>query len=237
MKVLILVQSFDGENEYRKSSTGEIGKFNYMDLLKVQRETWDSVKNPNVQTFYYLPDAVKSGIEGDMIYIKALPDFEFMCLHLIKAMQYVMKFEWDYIFKTDNSAYVCKEELVKVLQNKPRTKFYGGMPYVGPGHKEQPFFWGEGLALSRDMVQKLIDVAALNFPIQGIDDGMLGLLLKEKIDAAWDDTMNITHYYNDPFKPAHVYRCKNDRADGTPFEDDIKAMREIHESLSVSNVV
>jgi hypothetical protein len=236
MKVLILVQSFDGENEYRRSATGEIIKFNYMDLLKVQRETWDSVKNPDVQTFYYMPDAVKSGIEGDIIYIKARPDFKYMFLHMVKAMQYAMQFEWDYLFKTDNSAYVCKAELVNILKNKPRTGFYGGMPYTGPGHQDQPFFWGEGTTLSRDVVQRIIDVAALNFPVMGIDDGVMGMLLKDR--ATWDDTMTIHQYYRDPFKVSHVYRCKNDAGiEGTVFEDDIKAMREIHESLSVSNVV
>jgi hypothetical protein len=233
MKVLILVQSFDKENTYRTTSTGEIIKFNYKDLMNTQRETWDSIEHPDVKTLYYLPDLTRSGIEKDIIYVKDKPDMQLMFNHFIRALVYAMKFEWDYIFKTDNSAYVCKSELVKVLEDKPRTKFYGGMYYTGPNSGDVPFFWGEGFTLSRDIAQKLIEIASVH-TILGTEDSVLGHLLKN--EAQWDSTMTILDFHKDPFVPAHVYRCRKEGLE-IPMVEDIKSMKEIHENFSLSNVM
>ena len=47
MKVLILVQSFEGD-----TSTYKEGDLTYSELMRAQQETWDSVVHPDVQTIY-----------------------------------------------------------------------------------------------------------------------------------------------------------------------------------------
>lgn len=226
MKVLILVQSI------------EEGR--YPELIKAQKETWDSVKHPQVETIFYTPHAEKSGLEGNTLYIKDPIDRDNMFIHFVRACIQLLKHDWDYIFKTDNSTYVCKEELVKILETKPRIKFYGGQrhPYGDKGLEDvKGFLWGEGIALSRDLIIKLIDIYAINPRNKlGPDDIIIGRLFTDRF--IWDETMLIKSYY--PLKnefSGHVIRCHNDTPEGVVFDDTIKAMQEIHESLSVSNVM
>jgi len=238
MKILVLVQS--------------IHKFGYEELIKVQRETWDSIPHPDVTVFYYIPNEEKSGIIDNEIYIKDDTSFKHMFRHLVSAFKYVINMEWDYIVKIDNSTYLNKVELVKLLTNKPRTKFYGGMVYKG-SEQQEILLWGEAVAYSRDSVQKLIDIHSLyRNDIIGVDDGMSGALLREY--ANWDTTMELCEFYKNTAETiplCHAYRCANDEPDkvnekwnydvtqpiwreGAPeykFRYEITAMREIHKQL------
>lgn len=220
MKILVLVQSID--------------EGGYSDLIRVQKETWGSVKHPDVRTLFYMPHPKKSGIEGDNLYVQAGPHWGLMYLHLMKAFTHALTLEWDYIFKTDNSAYVNKPELVKILQDKPREKFYGGHLFSGGTKPDvvNDFMWGEGYALSRDVVEKLVDEYAIKpYEKLGADDTILGFRLKDKFP--WDGTMKIQHYYDvNPVPPAHVYRCANDGENAVKFEDEMKNMRDIHQQLT-----
>jgi hypothetical protein len=222
MKVLVLVQSI------------ELGR--YPELIKAQKETWASVEHPQVEVVFYTPTSDKTRMEDDTLYINSPMDKDNMFIHFTKACIHLLKHDWDYIFKTDNSAYVDKQALVKLLESKPRTKFYGGHPYGGPPIEGlKGFLWGEGVAFSRDVIINLIDIFALNRNT-GPEDVIIGRLLEDRFP--WDETMLIKSYYNlEEELSGHAYRCRNDNPEGVPFDDDIKAMKAIHESLSVSNVV
>lgn len=225
MKVLILVQSVE---------TGR-----YPELIKVQKETWASVKHPQVDTIFYTPTLENTRLEGDTLYINSPIDRDNMFIHFSKACIQLLNHEWDYIFKTDNSTYINKEQLVNLLESKPRTKFYGGHPYGGPDIPGlKGFLWGEGVAFSRDIIINLIDIFALTPHLNtGPEDILIGKHLTDKF--LWDDTMLIKSYYNLEKEElsGHAFRCRNDNPEGVIFDDDIKAMKAIHESLSVSNVV
>lgn len=230
MKVLILVQSFEGDSTFYAK-----GDLSYEHLQKAQEETWDSVSNPNTKTIYYFPSLTKSGLEGNKLYIQHNLEYHYMFIHFMKALVQCMKYEWDYVFKTDNSSYVNKDELVRVLQSKPKTSYYGGHPYDGPNINDiKDFMWGEGVALSRDVAQKLIDIYAMDPNIRfGPEDLIMGLLLKDRFE--WDPSLKILVYWNiekDPFPIGHVYRCRNDQSVETIFSDDIKAMKDIHQRLT-----
>lgn len=227
MKVLILVQSFEGDSTFY-----EKGDLSYEHLQKAQEETWDSVNNPDTQTFYYFPSLTKNGIEGNKIYLKGPLEYNFMFIHMVKAFTHLLKFEWDYIFKTDNSTYINKEQLLKTLTNKPRFKFYGGHLFNAPeGFHE--FLWGEGVAFSRDVVEKLIDMYSM-YPndFLGVDDGVTGYLLSGR--AEWDKTMTIIDYWTEKDKLPlnHIYRCKKSESTTTLFADEIKAMKDIYQKFT-----
>lgn len=222
MKILVLVQSVNGGR--------------YPELIKTQQETWDSIPNAKVDVYYYYPSTTTPpGISGNVITVGGSEHWTYMFINTIRAFREVMHLEWDYIFKTDNSAYVCKEELVNILKDKPRTQFYGGHM-----HKDLAtelltnFLWGEGYALSRDLVAHLIDVYANN-PTRklGMDDCWIGNILTDKVK--WDTSLELCEYYNRvgllPYK--HLYRCKNDTPSAVAFDDEMKAMHEVHKHLMI----
>lgn len=216
MKVLILVQSID--------------EGRYSELIQTQKETWNSVNHPQVQTLFYMPHETKHGIEDETIYIRENKHWGLMYVHFMRACVQALKYEWDYIFKTDNSAYINKPELIKALESKPRQKFYGGHPFSSPEIINN-FLWGEGVALSRDVVEDLIQSFVMKpYEKLGADDTILGFKLKDKFP--WDETMKIHVYDKSPVPFCHTYRCANDKEDAVKFDDEIKNMRAIHQQLT-----
>ncbi len=211
MKVLILVQS--------------VNKSRYPELRKVQQETWDSVPHPHIKTLYYYPDPDNEFVRDNNMHIKGSDDWKYMFMQTMKAFRTALSMEWDFLFKTDNSAYVYKKELYKLLSTKPAIKFYGGHKLI---HKDLgEFLWGEGVALSRDVVQLLVDEYLL-YPSRrmGVEDPHIGHMLKGRIK--WDESMLInTCEPGQILTPSHIYRCRGI----VPFDSDIETMRRIHLTL------
>lgn len=223
MKVLIMVQS--------------VQKSRYPELIMLQKETWDSIEHPHVSTLFYYPNPVSEGITGKDVLIKGEDNWGYMFIQTMKAFRNVMNIEWDYIFKTDNSTYVDKKRLYEILFTKPRENFYGGT--LGriidkSSNEETPFLWGEGMAMSRDIVKYLVDCYIANpFMRLGVEDIHIGRVLNEKCN--WDTSMQVIDFYANKeqlVKDAHIYRCRN--ANGEVFTDDIKAMKWIHSKISES---
>jgi len=215
MKVLILVQSIE--------------KAGYNKLIQTQKETWDSVPNSDTRTIFYYPDLVKNGLVGQDLYLRSHLDISFMYHNFIDAMKFCLQFEWDYIFKTDNSAYVCKSELVKILSGKPRDRFFGGrLFYANDTKNPNNFIWGEGMALSRDVVKYLVSLIPIHRTFRGVDDVQTSKVLYGKFPFT---AMPVHEYYRQP-KPiplTHVYRCK--KGPSPDHVDDIFAMKDIHQTL------
>lgn len=215
MKVLILVQSIE--------------KFGYDKLIQIQKETWDSVPNSDTRTIFYYPDLIKNGLVGQDLYLRSHLDRSFMYNNFVDAMKFCLQFEWDYIFKTDNSAYVCKSELVKILTEKPRDRFFGGRLFY-PNDIKNPnnFIWGEGMALSRDIVKYLVSLIPVHISFRGVDDIQTSKLLYGKYPFA---AMPVYEYYPKlkPIPLTHVYRCK--KGSSANHIDEIIAMKDIHQTL------
>ena len=220
MKILVLVQAV------------ELAR--YPELVKTQKETWNSISNEEVDVYYYYPTIKEDpGIKEDKIIVGGSEHWSYMFINTIRAFREVMPLEWDYIFKTDLSAYVDKSKLVEALQHKPRTNYYGGHMYPELAKNlNTNFLWGEGFAISKDIAALLIDNYA-NMPTgrMGVEDVWIGNLLTDKIK--WDESLTICEYYKKAkeFTLNHIYRCKNDSPDTVYFDDIIKAMREIHEKV------
>jgi len=241
MKALILVQSVHAGN--------------YTEAINLQKKTWDSVSHPNVETLFYIPEEGKSGIVDKDLYLNISPAWELMYVHFMKACVHALKFEWDYLLKTDNSTYINKEVLVNILESKPRTKYYGGHPFFQthperntPEHNPvgiKDFMWGDGFVLSRDLVIKLVDMYALNpYYLRAPEDYCVGFVLRDKCEP--DTTLLIPSYYDPSFSISSktpIYRCIPSLTNvELNYEDYTKAIIDIHkqlvhEDISVSNVV
>jgi hypothetical protein len=222
MKILIMVMSCEVDR--------------YPELVQCQKETWDSIDHPDTTTIYFYASEEDSKI-GNRWNIPVKEGYGSFHLKTITAFQRALELpDWDYIFKTDNSAYVHKEQLVRALKDKHRTKFYGGHVYP---HKmalmrlADPFMWGEGFAVSRDVAEHLVQ--EFNLTTQkcvGVEDVCIGMTLNHK--CVWDGTMLLHDYWKDQEIPTdkHLYRCKNDGGDPErSFDDTIQAMKLIHNHL------
>jgi len=216
MKLIVLVMSCEVDR--------------YPELVKKQQETWDSLPHDHVQTIYYYSGTTPELI-GDRLTVAIEEGEGYFYIKTLEAFKYLLTKDWDYIFKTDNSSYINKDQLYQVLYSKPRTQFYGGHVYLPNYTKAEPFMWGEGFALSRDVVQHLVNIYDVDtYTKLGVEDVHIGLLLK---DLEWDVTMLIHRFYgNKDFKVSHAYRCKNDCVGAIKFDDEIKAMETIHKYIT-----
>lgn len=238
MRILILVQSID-----------LVAKPEYAALRKAQMETWDSIPHPNVDVIYYFPGPVEDKLEGNILRIVCNTHWTHMFFNLAKAMRHMLKHDqsWDYIFKTDNSTYVDKAKLYEFLLTKPREKYYGGSLFAfrDPEIHKQLFYWGDGYALSRDMVAYLVD-RFNKAPFRGKqeDDVVVGQLLDGV--ANWDESLKIylPILNNNEIELGHiVYRCRIDAINYSPaaadyeeinkiFANDIMIMHKIHNLIT-----
>jgi len=239
MRILILVQSIDLPN-----------KSGYKRLQKAQEETWDSVHHPDVDVIYYYPGSrIDDVLEGNKLHIVCDTHWKHMFFNLAKAMRHMLKHDmsWDYIFKTDNSTYVDKAKLYETLLTKPREKYYGGMDFTfrSPEMHKAPFFWGDGYALSRDMVAYIVGKYNAA-PLRGNqeDDIVIGLLLADV--AKWDPTLTISLpiLNNNEVEPGYcTYRSRIDAINCSPaayniedldkiIDNDIMMMHKIHNTIT-----
>lgn len=238
MKILILVQSIDLPN-----------KPEYERLRQAQLATWDSIPHPDVNVIYYTPGNTADKLEGNWLHIACDTHWTYMFFNLAKAMRHMLKHDqsWDYIFKTDNSAYIDKAKLHELLLTKPREKFYGGMlyPFKAPGDKTINFMWGDGYALSRDMVAHIVSKYNAA-PLRGKqeDDRVVSQLMLDT--ANWDDSLKIFIpglYKNEVEVGHHAYRCRIDHTGVSPaainyteinkiIDNDIMMMHKIHNTLT-----
>lgn len=205
------------------------GVEDYPKLVQQQRDTWDSVPNSETQTIYYYA-GYKTELIGDRLIIDTREGHGYFYIKTMKAFEHLLTMEWDYIFKTDNSAYVYKQELVKVLEDKPRGSFYGGHYYKTQSALSPPFLWGEGMAFSRDVVKYLVDdYKTSQVPRYGVEDVHIGMILQDRFP--WNTSMMIHEYHKESFMINHVYRCKDNRL-GCSLEQQLEAMRDLHSKIT-----
>lgn len=217
MKILILVMS---------STVGH-----YPKLIQKQRETWDSAPHPNTETIYYYAGPFTELI-GDRLMVDVKEGHGYFYIKTMLAFEYLLNTEWDYILKTDNSAYIDKEELVKVLEDKPRSGFYGGHLYQ-TYTKSDPFLWGEGVIFSRDVIQYLVNEYSFSsIGRSGVEDVHIGMILQTPFNKAvnWDTSLTIYEYYKAPHLRGHIYRCKNEDSK-QDLIDQLQAMDKLHLTL------
>lgn len=214
MKILVLVMSCELDD--------------YPTLIKKQQETWDSIPHSQVETIYFY-SSFKTDLKGNRLDIDIPEGPGYFYNKTMIAFEKMLMEKWDYVFKTDNSAYVNKEALVKAVENKPRQSFYGGHFYRTTYDKSDPFLWGEGMFLSRDVVQYLVREYKSSIVLRsGVEDVHIGMLLKGLFP--WDTSLMIPQYHTSKhLYITHVYRCKNDQTGD--LKDTLFAMDSIHKFL------
>jgi hypothetical protein len=216
MKVVILVMSSELER--------------YPELVLKQQTTWDADHHQEIETIFYY-SSYKTDLVGNKLHVDIPELLGYFYNKTMIAFEKLLMYKWDYIFKTDNSTYINKEVLLEILRNKPRENYYGGHLYQTTYAKTAPFLWGEGFALSRDVVQYLVkEYKGSAILRSGVEDVHIGMVLKDKFE--WDTSLTIQSYHpSKSITPGHVYRCRNDLPTGIKFTDDLLTMQVIHECV------
>jgi hypothetical protein len=140
-------------------------------------------------------------------------------------------YEFDYLFTTTTSSYILPNNLLKVIANKPRELYYGGMiPYENAN-----FASGSNRFFSRDVVELLVknrkfldcgiieDVSIANL-LQKYDilpDSLFGLNLDSlnQIENLTSEQMNLNYHYRLKSGPLSK-------------RNDVELFKKLHEKLT-----
>lgn len=126
----------------------------------------------------------------------------------IGVMSHVLQnYEFDFLFTTTTSSYIKPEILLKVMEEKPKQKYYGGMiPY-----EDAQFASGSNRIFSRDVVELLVEnrkqldsaviedvsIADLLRKMSIYPDPLFGMNLdsREKIESLSPDSLAREYHY------------------------------------------
>ena len=141
-RVLILVVSVESIPVYEK-------------LYHKQRETWDSIEVPNVQTVFYFGGDKAS--THKVLYTGHEEDYKTMGLKCLSAFQYALiNLNFDYIFRANSSQYIDKKRLVNYVQDLQTNNLALGL--CTDSGKGYDYMWGGGgYIFSKDVIEKIVD--------------------------------------------------------------------------------
>jgi hypothetical protein len=142
-------------------------------LMKKQQETWDSIPNENIKTIYYYGNGGGFKKINETIYeygAESSDEYEFMHWKFFLLLKEIINDDWDYIFRTNSSSYVDKENLLKFAKTLPKEKCYCGI------NVDHFYASGCGFFLSRDVVEVLLN-SNYSSDKQSYEDMYIGHLL------------------------------------------------------------
>jgi len=157
----------------------------YDDFMKVQQETWATVKHEDVEVLFYYADDKTGMINENTFTTKCDNDFYMSHWRFKLALDYVWEKQWDLIFRCHSSSYVNVNMLVEAVKNVPLSDLYTGHKVGGHGLGllewrgamiKQICVSGAGILISRDVAD--IIRRNLNEDDAMEDDVLVGRLLQ-----------------------------------------------------------
>jgi hypothetical protein len=174
----------------------------YDELTDAIRKTWGSVERDDLDVLYYYGNGKRKYTyqEGDEIYTPHEETYENIGYKTIDSFKHVLEnYNFDYLFRTNSSSYLCIDRLLESIKSAPRERYYAGWPgrYRVPRAERRqypliirrllyvfdklsppfiPFASGSGYILSRDLVQLVVNKQH-KWDHSYIDDVALGLFL------------------------------------------------------------
>jgi hypothetical protein len=155
----------------------------YQILENAIRSTWDSVKNKNIEVYYYYGESKENTIIEDKIYTSSPEGYSNIGEKTITAFELIKDKNFDYLFRTNSSSYIIKENLLNFLEDKPKENFYTGI--IGK-HSNINFCSGSGYFLSKNLVVDIIKNKNL-WNHNYIDDVAISELITKKMGVAITD--------------------------------------------------
>lgn len=192
-------------------------------IIQAQKQTWDSIDEPGVDTIYYYSHESASFYDGRDLYVKCSPDHGMEHWRMKLALDYILDgfASYDYIFRTNASSYVNKKLLVEFLKGKPREKYYCGID--GGGYAS-----GCGYVMTTDCVSIIRDQFD-DYPSES-EDCLTGVYMQRNgiTVSPGADRVEFNHYKSEPERPCYHYRCKSDTVDR---DKDIAAFKKLFDQF------
>ena len=195
-----------------------------------QRPTWVSKKVPGVTVlFCFGEEGVLPHLCEDCMYVPSPEGTMNIGRKTLAAFKFALaSFPFTHIYRTNVSSYVHLAGLKAFLDKSPTYNHYSG---VIASHKGIPFISGSGYALSRDLVQKAVDLED-KWDHNLLDDVALGKVLASYTDVRLTQCPRINVYNkrtlrlvnSSSTKTTFHFRCKSDG----DRNFDILAMHYIH---------
>jgi len=205
--------------------------------MEGQRPTWvnELGKNPDINILYYKSNSLYKETHISQDYILCPGNESRNILKkTLSAFDFIYKnFNFDFLFRTNISSYIHKEQFLQILNNLPSSNHYSGVPGTHHSYSKKtktPFCSGSGFFLSRDVLEiciKKSENIQKNLP----DDVAIGdLLFREKIERSPQQRLDLSEniaYPQNIDKNHFHFRCKfpPDRS------IDIKRMHLLHKVL------
>jgi hypothetical protein len=219
-RILILVLSYDATP--------------YKELMQAQKSSWDSLQVDGVETIYYhgsllSGDNVDCAITIDEkwrreVQFKCTDSYYLMSHKWKLLLEYIKDWDYQYIFRTNSSSYICKRKLKEFAETLPKEKLYAGWTFTDSEDFGGKCVSGAGIWLSRDTAEILRQEINPDFEME--EDVYCGRILRKHGIKAIDDRSRFDVGYsfsNDIPTNLYHYRFKNaDRI------KDAENMKKIH---------
>lgn len=181
-RILIMVLSYD-ESPYKE-------------LMQAQQASWDSVEVEGIDTIYYHGSLaagdkvtcsvlIKNAIWSREVQFKCTDAYYLMSKKLKKCLEYVKDWDYDYIFRTNSSSYICKQKLKEFAETLPKEKLYAGWTFTDSEDFGGKCASGAGFWLSRDTAEILRNEIDPDFEME--EDVYCGRILRKHGIVAIDD--------------------------------------------------
>lgn len=209
MRVLIMVLSSDFPQ--------------YKILMHGQMSTWDAPKtyigsewSENTNVVYYTGSQLYCSDEYNMMHWK-----------MKLALDKIWHIPFDFIFRTNSSAYIRKDKIYEFLKDKPTTGYYAGA--TGGNYHS-----GAGMIFTRDLAQLLRD--EINSDPNEAEDGVIaGIFHKHGYEQQPGPLRLHFNFAEDKILEADYYRCKSEKVlpDGTlDRNQDIIAFNKLYKHFN-----
>jgi hypothetical protein len=159
----------------------------------------------DTQVYFYHGNSTHSYHDETHIYLKSPEGFQNIGRKTIEAFEYaLMNFDFDVIYRSNNSSYVDYKLLKAKLETLPVTGLYAGV--VGKCYSGN-FASGCGFVLSKDLVLDLV-LNADNLNHSVMDDVMISEHLRDKVVITPMDRFDVDETMTIIDPNYHHYRCK-----------------------------
>lgn len=191
----------------------------YDSLLKVQRETWDSVEADGVKTVYYYGGG-KGWVNDKEFSADSEDKYYWMSDKLLGCLKEVIDWDWQICFRTNSSSYVNKERLIEFANTLNTEKLYCGWSL-------ETCVSGAGFFISKDCAKILVD--ELNPKYEKEEDFAVGeILLTHGIEIVDDKSRIDWPEYDKDIHTAYHLRFKGPHGNRYRDADD---MRLVHQKI------
>lgn len=209
----------------------------YITLEAACRNTWASVKHPDIQVLYlHAQPNITSHIDNDELIVEGDEGFTNIGYKTIKAFEYCLNhLEFDYVYRTNISSYVDQYGLYDYATTCSIDNIYSGI--IGD-HNGIPFASGCGYLISKNLMQYAVDNRHLWDHISHYDDVSLAKVLQtipisptftSRVDICTDD--DLQSFDSNIIGKCFHFRCKN----ANDRSHDVRVMNMLYQFFITHN--